>query len=329
MKVLPAPLAGYTDFAFRRLLAECGADEVWTEMISAAALVKNNPKTVGMIKTVAGVRNVAQLFGCDSEYFAAAVAGGALAEFDEININMGCPAPKVAKEGGGGTLMRNVTAAKKIITACKKALTENADFAANAVRNDAAVPAVPAVPAVFTARRPNARAPQKLSVKMRLGWNKNTAVPFARMCEECGADRIIVHGRFGTDGYSGVADWAAVAEVVRAVKIPVIANGDITDIDSAKRCLAVTNADGVMIGRGLLGHPWRIALNGQTPTDGEIKRIIARHIELFEAEKYPFPEFKKHALFYCNALKVGKEIKRSVAVTKDMDEIKRLLCIGG
>jgi tRNA-dihydrouridine synthase B len=314
MKILPAPLAGYTDYAFRKLLTECGAAEVWTEMISAAALAKSNPKTVGMLKTVDGVRNTVQLFGNSPGYFTDAIKGGLLCKFDEININMGCPAPKIAKDGGGCSLMRNLAAAKKIITACRTAISSK--------------------PASYTVQ-------PKLSVKFRLGWNKNIAVHFARMCEECGADRLVIHGRLGTDGYSGTADWLSVAQVVRAVKTPVIANGDITDGETAKKCLTVTGADGVMIGRGLLGHPWRInppggdtaagtpaagsMRDGDDPAPEEIKRIILRHIELFETENAPFPEFKKHALFYCNALHTGKQVKQAVAAAADMSEIKRLL----
>jgi tRNA-dihydrouridine synthase B len=296
MEILPAPLAGYTDYAFRKLLTECGAAEVWTEMISATALVKNNPKTLNMIKTVSGVRNTVQLFGTNPEHFAAAVECGILHKFDEININMGCPAPKIAKDGGGCCLMRNLALARKIITASAKAVKKQ-------------------------------KKPQTLSVKFRLGWNKNIAVHFAQMCEECGADRLIVHGRKGVDGYSGAADFNAIAETVRAVTIPVIANGDITDIKTAEKCMEITNAAGVMIGRGLLGHPWHIKLAEPEPSPAVIRKIISRHIELFEGENYPFPEFKKHALFYCNALHTGKPVKQSVAVAADMAEIKRLLSI--
>lgn len=296
MEILPAPLAGYTDYAFRKLLAECGAAEVWTEMISATALVKKNPKTLNMIKTVSGVRNTVQLFGTNPEHFAAAIESGILNKFDEININMGCPAPKIAKDGGGCCLMRNLALARKIITASAAAIKTRGER-------------------------------QALSVKFRLGWNKNIAVHFAQMCEECGVNRLVIHGRQGVDGYSGAADWNAIAEAVRAVKIPVIANGDITDARTAEKCIKITNAAGVMIGRGLLGHPWRIKSEEPEPAPAEIKKIVSRHMELFESESRPFPEFKKHALFYCNALHTGKPVKQSVATAADMAEIKRLLCI--
>jgi tRNA-dihydrouridine synthase len=347
-----------------------------------------------MIKTVVGVRNVVQLFGSNPEHFSWVVSSGVLDGFDEININMGCPAPKITKEGSGCTLMRNLALAKKIITATAKAIKQrnairgkcrakhfagdcsqqkNCANPSNPLTTQAPTP--PQAPANLSTPTiptpPQAPAnPQSLSVKMRLGWNKNIAVHFAKLCEECGADRIILHGRFGTDGYSGVADWNAIAEVVNAVKIPVIANGDVKDGDSVKKCLETTRAAGVMIGRGLLGYPWRVKINGETPpaekrqigvgdrsngvgngqivTNGgagsnevvkntyetgetppaeDIKKIIARHIDLFTADKQPFPEFKKHALYYCNSLRVGKEIKRLVAVAPDMPEIKRLLGI--
>jgi tRNA-dihydrouridine synthase B len=296
MTIIPAPLAGYTDFAFRKILHECGAQEVWTEMISAAALYRGNEKTKGMLGIVTGARNVVQIFGNKPEYFASVIMSGVLDDFAEININMGCPAPKIAKDDSGCTLMRNLALAKKIIAACRDAIKKHGKK-------------------------------QILSVKMRLGWNKNIAVHFAQMCESAGADRVIVHGRLGIFGYSGDVDYNAIAEVKSAVKIPVIANGNITDEPDARRCIAVTRADGVMVGRALLGSPWKINMDGRTPPKDEMKKIIKRHIELFTAGGDNFADFKKHALFYCNSLGSGKEIKRRVASAKNIDEIKELLDI--
>ena len=287
IKVLPAPIAGWTDFAFRTVLFECGAAEVWTEMISATALVMRSAKTKAMLRRVevpAGgrLRQVVQLFGNNPAHFAEVVKNGELSGYDEININMGCPAPKIVKNKSGCYLMTDIDKAREIVMACVEA-----------------------------------RGGAEVSVKMRLGWDKNIAVQFAKMCESCGVDRIIVHGRLGVDGYRGVADWAAIAEVVSAVSIPVIANGDIVDRASAERCLAVTKTDGVMMGRALLGAPWKIRLDDVKPTVDDIHKIIRRHKELFDGNK---SDLIKHGLQYAKSLglKVTPEQLKSLPVLGEL-----------
>ena len=280
MVIVPAPMAGWTDFAFRQILSECGAKEVWTEMISATALYMDNAKTKKMLRPVTGkVRQVVQLFGNNPKHFDAVIMSGMLRDYDEVNINMGCPAPKIVKNGCGCKLMTDIKKAEDIITACKAAVKHSK---------------------------------QKLSVKMRLGWDKNIAVDFAKMCEKSGADRLVVHGRLGIDGYRGTADYQTIAAVKAAVKIPVIANGNIVDKKSASDVISVTKADGVMTGRALLGHPWRIRLDESTPAPDEILKIIKRHIELHDGNKN---ELTKHLLCYCKALGVAKNI----------DEVNKLL----
>jgi tRNA-dihydrouridine synthase B len=219
MHIECAPMAGYTDINFRRVLVECGARVVWTEMVSAAAIFYGNKKTLGMLEhdKAAGVKNVLQLFGKDPKHFEFAISSGAPAGFDEININMGCPANKIIKNSEGAALMKKPDLAREIIQACVRV------------------------------------SPVPVSVKMRLGDRQGyDYVAFARMCEDAGAARLIVHGRRGDQGFRGAADWNAIGEIVRAVKIPVIANGDIRTADDARRCLDVTGAAGVMVGRALL-----------------------------------------------------------------------------
>ncbi len=239
--ILSAPLAGWTDYGFRSVLIACGAREVWTEMINATALARGNAKTVAMLKTdhVDGVRQVVQLFGREPADFVTVIESGLLSAYDEINLNMGCPAPKIIKNHCGCALMKDVDAARHLIEVCRAATRQTH---------------------------------QTLSVKMRLGWERDIAVEFAQMCVAAGAERLIVHGRLGVDGYRGTADYAAIARVKAAVTVPVIANGDVRDQASYQKCLAATRADGVMVGRALCGAPWKINLDDQVPT---YERIIA------------------------------------------------------
>ena len=245
--VIAAPLAGWTDYAFRQVLIACGAREVWTEMINATALARGNAKTIAMLKTehVAGVRQVVQLFGREPADFVTVIESGLLKEYDEINLNMGCPAPKIIKNHCGCAMMKDLAAARRLIELCHAATR---------------------------------RTGQVLSVKCRLGWDRDVAVEFAQMCVEAGAERLIVHGRLGVDGYRGTADYSGIAKVKAAVSVPVIANGDVRDRMSYTRCLAETHADGVMMGRALCGAPWKITLDDTVPT-------YARIVELMELQR--------------------------------------------
>ena len=267
--ILPAPLAGWTDYGFRAVLVACGAREIWTEMINATALARGNAKTIAMLKTesFAGVYQVVQLFGREPADFATVIKSGMLDAFDEINLNMGCPAPKIVKNHCGCALMRDLERARHLINVCREALRHQK---------------------------------QKLSVKMRLGWDKNIAVAFAQMCAQAGAERLIVHGRLGIDGYRGTADYQAIAQVKQAVKVPVIANGDVRDRASYEHCLSITHADGVMVGRALCGAPWKIKLDDQVPTYARIVELM----QLQRAKHNASPhDLIKHWLCYQKQLK--------------------------
>lgn len=268
-QILAAPLAGWTDYAFRAVLMECGAREVWTEMINATALVRDNAKTIGMLKTERkdGVRQVVQLFGCEPADFVTVIESGLLADYDEVNLNMGCPAPKIVKNHCGCALMRHMDQAEHLIALCAAAVQKTG---------------------------------QQLSVKFRLGWDHNIAVEFAQMCVRAGATRLIVHGRLGVDGYRGCADYAAIAAVKAAVSVPVIANGDVRDRASLERCLAETHADGVMVGRALCGAPWKIKLDDQVPTYERIVELMQMQRRLHNANP---SDLIKHWLCYQKQLK--------------------------
>ena len=213
------PMAGVTDWAFRTVCAELGAGVTVTEMVSSRALVYQDKKSVGLLKKNEGSICGAQIFGNDPQVMAqAAQLALGHSECDFIDINMGCPMPKIANSGDGCGLMRTPELAGQIVEAVKKAVD---------------------VP---------------VTVKCRLGWDKGSinVLDFTKRMEDCGADLVTVHGRTRSMLYSGTADWDTIAKVKRQLSIPVIANGDVVDADSALRCLKWTGADGLMIGRATL-----------------------------------------------------------------------------
>jgi len=266
MEIEAAPMAGYTDFAFRRTLIKCGAKVVWTEMVSAAALFYGNKKTLELLKfdKIDGVKTVVQIFGKDPRHFEFAIKSGHLDGFCEININMGCPANKIIKNGEGAALAQKPDLVRDIVRACVRASGESCKL--------------------------------PISVKMRL----DNVHEIAKICEEEGACRIIIHGRTREQGYSGAADWAAIENVVKSVKVPVIANGDVKTHADAVRCVEMTGAAGVMMGRALIGSPWKIARENYTPE--QIRGVIEYHLEQAKVLETNPNEMKKHELLYAKYL---------------------------
>lgn len=220
--VILAPMAGFTDMAFRHMCLRAGAGLVCTEMVSSKALHYKNAKTEELLKSFESDKPTAvQLFGHEPQIMAEAVKNPLLEKFDIIDINMGCPARKIISNGDGSALLKDFSLARKIIEAC-----------------------------VNATQKP-------VTVKFRIGYEdgENIAAEFAKMCEEAGASAITVHGRTTSQGYAGDVNYEAIRQVKQAVNIPVFANGDCRSKEDFDRILQLTKADGVAIGRASVGSP--------------------------------------------------------------------------
>lgn len=289
-----APMAGVTDFAFRSLAVELGADYGVTEMVSAKALKYKSKKTYDLLVTAPNEKiKVVQIFGSEPKIMAKAVASKELAPFDIIDINMGCPAPKIVKNGEGSALMANVNLAREIISACVNATDK------------------------------------PITVKFRVGINGvNNAVEFAKMCECAGASAITIHGRTREQYYSGKCDLEIIKQVKQSVNIPVIANGDVINRESYLNMLNVTGCDGVMVGRAALGHPEVFAeILGQEIKQNKLEQI-KKHINMlltYYPEIFVVKHMRKHILWYLKGERGASAIKAEVCkLTKINDVIKVL-----
>ncbi len=290
--LLLAPLAGFTDFSFRSICYGLGAGLCFTEMVSAKGLVYNSENTKALLYTTpADYIKACQLFGSEPEILERACLSDSLKDFELIDINMGCPVPKVFNNGEGCKLMENPTLAGKLVSAVKSTGKE-------------------------------------VTVKMRLGINhdKFLAEDLAKSVEENGAGLISVHARYRDDYYSGEPDYEKVARVVEAVKIPVIFNGGIFSKEDADKGMNYTGASGVMLARGALSKPWLFSeISGHTVKDK--KSVIKRHIDLL-LEKYPDKyvaiNMRKQMALYLSGLKDAKKYKIrafNATTTKELKSI--------
>lgn len=299
-----APMAGFSDRPFRQLCLEYGADLVTTEMISAKGLRYENAKTRALyFAKPEDAPFCVQLFGSEPETLARAVP---MLEDDlgdqllTIDLNMGCPAPKIAGNGDGCALMLDPPLAGRII---------------EAVVRSAHVP---------------------VSVKFRKGWDAahENAPAFARVCQESGAAFLTIHGRTREQQYSGAADRACMAAVKRAVSIPVIANGDVHDAASALDTLRETGCDGVAIGRGALGNPFvfgeiRAALEGEAyrpPDERERRALALRHARMALNEKgdHAMIELRKHLGFYLRGCRDAAKLRARINACKTLEELEEI-----
>lgn len=302
--VILAPMAGVTDLPFRVLCREQGAGLVCMEMISAKAIYYRNKNTQQLMKTVPGERPVSlQLFGSDPEILGAMARQIEDRPFDILDLNMGCPVPKVVNNGEGSALMRNPELVRRIVTAVVSAVSK------------------------------------PVTVKIRKGFDDASvnAVEIAKIIEDCGAAAVAVHGRTREQYYSGEADWDIIRRVKEAVGIPVIGNGDVTSPERAAAMLSQTGCDGIMVGRACRGNPWifkRIVRYLETgellpdPTKEEIKAMILRHARMQAEEKGEYialREMRKHVAWYTAGIPHSARLRARVNEISCMEELTALL----
>lgn len=304
--VIQSPMAGCTDLAYRLLSREYGMEFCFLEMVSAEALVRGNAGTEELMKTVpADTPLGAQLVGCRAEAMGEAARRVQDLGYALLDINFGCPVPKIYGNGAGSALLNKPEQAREIFTAMRKG--------------------APDIP---------------VTVKMRLGVNDPSgaeAAQIAKIAEDCGLDAVSVHGRTRAQGYSGNADWKAIGRVKAAVKVPVFGNGDILSGEDAVRMKQVAGVDGVMVGRGALGNPWLFKnierkLAGGTespePSFEQKKKALLKHFELELAhrdEPTAVLHMRRIACWYFKNLPGAAEFRGRLNQMKTASELRKLI----
>ena len=297
------PMAGVTDWAFRTVCAELGADITVTEMVSSRALVYQDKKSRALLRKNVGSICGAQIFGNNPEIMAqAAQLALEISGCDFIDINMGCPMPKIANSGDGCGLMRTPELAGDIVAAVVKAVD---------------------VP---------------VTVKCRMGWDKGSVnvLEFTERMEDNGASMLTVHGRTRSMLYSGTADWDIIAKVKQERSIPVIANGDIVSGEAAVKCAKWTKADGLMIGRATFGDPWiftqaKAALEGlpvpEKPPLAQRVDVAVRQFTLAQEDKgehIACLEARKHFAWYLRGVPYSNYYKEQISSIRSMEDVYRI-----
>ena len=300
-----APMAGVTDLPFRTICKKMGASVVYTEFVSADGIIRENLKTLNMLKFNEFERPIGiQIFGNDPDI----VAGSAKYVYENFNpdiidINFGCPVPKITKRGAGSAALKDLNIMKELASKVVKA--------------------VPNVP---------------ITVKMRSGWDKNNIIisEAGRILEDCGIKAITLHARTSKQLYKGSADWNLIKELKESVKIPIIGNGDVSNVADFDNMLKITGCDAVMIGRGALGNPWIFkdildSINNQIIKDITINDIILtclEHVSLLERYKSTIACVnlsKKHINYYLKNFPNSSIYRREIMICDNISDIKRIL----
>lgn len=299
-----APMAGVTDLPFRLLCKEQGCGLMYTEMVSAKAILYKNRNTKPLLETKEEERPIAvQLFGSDPDIMSEIALRLEEGPYDIIDVNMGCPVPKIVNNGEGSALMKNPKLAEAILSAMVKKL-----------------------------KKP-------VTVKFRKGFDERNinAVEFAKMAETCGVSAVAVHARTREQFYSGQADWDIIRQVKEAVKIPVMGNGDIFTPEDAKRMIEETGCDAVMTARGVKGNPWLFARinhyldTGELlplPTRQELKEMMLRHGRLhieYRGEYIGIREMRKHVAWYTADCPNSASLRNDINMVESFDELSRLI----
>ena len=287
-----APMAGVTNAPFRLVCRECGAGPLTSEEIDARALVLGNDKTATLARYLPEERPLAmQLLGADPDILAEAARRLEAAGADAIDLNMGCPVPKIVAKGQGAALMRDPLAAAVVFRTLRKAVAG------------------------------------RFTIKIRGGWDDRTlnAVEIARLAESEGVDAITVHPRTRSQQFTGRAPWEVIAAVVAAVRLPVVGNGDVRGVDDARAMVAATGCAAVMIGRGSFGAPW--IFRGAEILREERARIIRRHDELIEALLPPRTaalHLKKHLAWYASGFPGATRLRVALFGARDSEEAREI-----
>lgn len=301
--VFMAPMAGVTDKAFREIIYSVGGKYTFTEMISDKALLHNNSKTFQMLNLEGeNEPKIVQIFGSEPDPMAKAARIAVDRGANIIDINMGCPTPKIVKNGEGAALLKDITLAEQIAAQVMRAVN---------------------VP---------------VTVKMRLGWDNGSIVAPELACrlEKAGVSMITVHARTREQYYSGKADWKWIAEIKGRINIPVIGNGDIQTPEEAQKMIKETGCDGVMIARGALGNPWLISRAQHYLETGVLLpapeaehklEMISRHFKKllkYKGQKIGINEMRKHAAWYIKGMRKAAEYRKEIMQTDDPQRMEAI-----
>ncbi len=292
--VLLAPMAGYTDYAYRKLQLKQGIGLAFTELVSAKGLMYESQGSKELLFCGDDIDNTAvQIFGSEPYYMRSACESEDLSPFKIVDINMGCPVPKVYKNGEGSALLNDLNKAKEIISECVK-------------------------------------SGKIITVKTRIGLVKgdNFAKEFALMAEDAGASLITFHARVREDYYSGEPNYDAVYEAKKSVDIPIIANGGIFSVEDADKMMDRTGADGIMLARGAIIDPFLVSKLTKTPINSTLKEYILSHLKLMQQQyddKRATNEFRKYLAYYFKGMDGVKKLKNEIYQATNLEQIIMLI----